>query len=339
VRNKRGMNEINILFCAAGRRVSLIRHFRQVLADLSLSGRILAGDASFRAPASFVADERVLLPRIDHPDYISLLLGICREHRVKLLISLIDTDLILLSQNVERFSEIGVRLLVSSEATNFICADKRNTYDFFRRNNIPTAKIYSPDEITGLTQDDFPIMIKPADGSSGVGVTRIDSQEQLEFFSDYIKNSLVQEFVSGQEFTVDVYVDFEGAIRCVVPRRRIEVRAGEVSKAITVKDEALITEARRVVESLPHAVGCITVQVFREVDGQLKFIEINPRFGGGFPLSIRAGADFPRWIVQELCGMESTATMSDWQDNLAMLRYDDEIFVTGDMISEEMPGI
>ncbi len=324
------MDTINILFCSAGRRVSLLRHFRKALDGLQLHGKIIAADAASTAPASQVADEKILVPSIDESEYIPALLDICRQHEVRLLISLVDTDLVLLSQHRQSFDAVDVKLLVCDTATNEICADKFKTHHFFSENQIPTVKFYRDSD--AVSEEDFPLLIKPSGGSAGIGVTRIQDREELSFFRNHVKQPIIQELIQGEEFTLDVYADFYGKVQCVVPRQRLEVRAGEVSKAVTVKDTQMMEQAKSVVEALPHAIGCITVQCFRQVDGDLKFIEINPRFGGGFPLSFHAGADFPNWILQELSGLTSDAAMSDWRDDLAMLRYDDEIIVPGEEI-------
>ena len=320
---------MNLLFSAAGRRVSLLRHFRKTLDALNIQGEIIAADIGNSAPASYVADRRVIIPRASDPSYIPRLLELCTTHNVRMLTSLIDTDLQLLSRHKNDFEDIGTKLLLCSEATNEICGDKHKTAEFFQANNIPTPYVYTKVEAETLSSDEFPILIKPFDGSSGVGVTKINSVEELQFFSNYIKNAMIQEFIEGDEYTIDVYVDFHGKIRCAVPRKRLEIRGGEVSKGITVKNEFIMSAACSVVKSLPGAVGCVTVQCFQQSDGSLKFIEINPRFGGGFPLSIHAKADFPKWIVQELSTGSCDANMSNWTDDVVMLRYDDEIIISG----------
>ena len=139
---------------------------------------------------------------------------------------------------------------------------------------------------------------------------------------------MVQEFIEGQEYTVDVLVDFDGRVRCVVPRLRMEVRTGEVSKAQTVRCPEVIEQSKRLVETLGAGPGIITIQCFLTTDGNIKFIEINPRFGGGVPLSIRAGADFPRWILQLWLGDSPRIRQDVWQDGLVMLRYDDAIWMS-----------
>ena len=320
------------MFAAAGRRVSLLRSFRSAMDTLGLDGRIYAGDAGLSAPASFVADESIQLPRVDAPDYVSGLLAVCGERQIDLLISLIDTDLSLLSQHRQDFANRDITLLVCSEATNDICFNKLSSYKFFVANGINTPRVFSGAEIDAITADNLPLMVKPWDGSCSIGVNVAHTLEELAFFSAHTSNAMFQELLEGDEYTCDAYVDFSGTVRCVVPRKRLETRAGEVSKGLTVHDPAIVAAVTDCVQKLPHAIGCITVQCFKQPDGSISFIEINPRFGGGHPLAIHAGADFPKWILQELTTGECDASFDCWQDDLAMLRFDDEIIVPGSEI-------
>ena len=150
---------------------------------------------------------------------------------------------------------------------------------------------------------------------------------ELRFYARRIPNALCQEFMEGTEYTCDAYIDFDLKVRCVVPRRRLEVRAGEVSKGQVVKDLEIMDQAKRVVELLGAGPGVITLQLFVARDGRIRFTEINPRFGGGAPLSIQAGADFPRWILQELMGERPQIGFDDFTDGLLMLRYDAEVWL------------
>ncbi|MDR3572612.1 MAG: ATP-grasp domain-containing protein [Anaerolineaceae bacterium] len=326
------MEEFNILFTSAGRRVSLIQHFRQALYSLQVPGRIITADKQKNAPAFLLGDIRKLVPSVTDLNYLEELMGICRDYGVRLLIPLIDTELNLLATYQEDFAAMGVTVLVSSPEANRICFDKRNTYQFFKSIGMGTAAIYDPEALLRDSETKYPLFLKPADGSCSIGATKINNARELEFFKNYIPNCIVQEYLSGNEFTLDVLADFQGRVRTVVPRLRLETRAGEISKGITVKDAAIIAAGKEVVDSLPGAVGCITVQCFKTPDGDIKFTEINPRFGGGIPLSIKAGADFPRWIIEMLRGNDPQIGLDDWQEDLVMLRYDDELFVTKDEI-------
>lgn len=324
---------MNILFTSAGRRVSLLRSFRNALKELNVEGNIFSADAGLSAPASFVSDKNFKVPRADSKDYIPYLIKICKENDIKLLISLIDTDLGLLSENKELFKSFGTKVLVCDKATNDICFDKKNSYTFFKNNNIKTAEILNESQISKLDEDDFPLIVKPWDGSCSVGVNIVRDFEQLSFYKKRTKNAIVQRLIVGEEYTCDAYVDFYGKVRCVVPRKRLETRAGEVSKGLTVRDPEIINVVIDCVNKLPHAIGCMTVQCFKQDhNNEIVFVEINPRFGGGHPLSIHAGANFPKWIIQEMLYGSCDANFDDWIDDLAMLRFDDEIIVPGEKI-------
>jgi len=181
----------------------------------------------------------------------------------------------------------------------------------------------------------FPLFMKPRFGSAAVGNYKIFDRDDLVTLARRVPEPIVQEFVDGVEHTLDVYCGFDGVPRCVVPRRRLEVRTGEVSKALTIKDPTIMEVGRRVAEALGGCRGVVTVQCMVTRDrrhgdvGRVRVIEINPRFGGGAPLAIRAGADFPRWILEEHLGRHPRIRFDGFRDKLAMLRYDQSVFVSG----------
>jgi len=319
-------NDINILFTSSGRRVSLIDLFRETYKLHNLQGTIVTADLKPTAPTAFVSDKHYLVPRVTDPSYLEELLRICREENIRLVVPLIDTELELLSENRRIFEERGITLLLSSLELVQIAADKNNTYRFFSEQGIPTPKVLNDEEMS-RGEYRFPLLIKPANGSSSQGVTKIRNEKELEFFREYIPNAIVQEYVTGEEYTIDVMVDFQGHIKTIVPRLRIETRAGEVSKGVTRKDRTVISAAEHVVKALPGPVGCITLQCFKQSDGRIVFIEMNPRFGGGIPLSIAAGANFPLWSIQLVQGASFKDEPDyEWSDRLTMIRYDEAIF-------------
>jgi carbamoyl-phosphate synthase large subunit len=322
----------NILFTSAGRRVSLIRYFREALTNLGLTGHIVATDMNKAAAALHVSDSYEEVPPVVDSGYISRLMDICLKYDIRLVIPLIDTELLLLAIHKREFQKMGATFLVSSIRANEICSDKRKTYAFFKKIGIETPEIFNYADMLKAGPSAYPVLLKPKNGSASIGVTKIRDKRELAFFKARIRNSIIQEFVTGEEYTLDILADLHGKVRSVVPRLRIETRAGEVSKGMTVKNQAIIALGKKVVESLPGAFGCITVQCFLTSNGNVKFIEINPRFGGGFPLAYKAGANFPRWIIEMLLGKNSDISIDGWQDGLVMLRYDEGIFITREMI-------
>jgi len=324
---------INILFEASGRRVSLVRQFMAALQELGLEGRALTADNSASAPAHYAGDGRIIAPLCTDTDYIPWLLEVCRREGVRLLVPLIDTVLPVLAQHRQAFAAAGTKLLTSDPATIRIGQNKVATHGFFRAHGFRTPRLFTPEEVEAFTKADLPVFVKPPEGSASIGAARIDTLEQLRFHRQEAPDLLVLEFVRGQEFTIDVYVDFTGEPRCAVPRKRLEVRAGEVSKAMTVRDEAIIVQSMEAARKLPGAIGVITLQCLKTPAGDIVFIEMNPRFGGGYPLSWHAGAKYPKWILEELIGREPNhAAGRCWKDNLCMLRYDDEIIIDGALL-------
>jgi carbamoyl-phosphate synthase large subunit len=319
--------QFNILLSSAGRRVGLLRLFKAALEDIGLSGSVVATDTSPLAAAWQEADRRFLVPRCEAPDYIDCLIEICLKNDVKVVVPTIDTELPILAAHREHFAQHGVTVLVSSKETIAIAADKALTHQWLVANGFPTVRQATVGEALASPQAwPLPLIAKPKYGSSSVGLVRVRDWvllEQLRGEPDYI----VESIAGGDEHTVDVLINRAGEVVCAVPRRRIEVRGGEVSKGVTVRNEAIQEIAVRLARTLPGAYGVINIQLFHGTDGSINVLEINARFGGGFPLSAQAGANYPRWILEDLCGLETTVRPHAWKAGLTMLRYDAEVFV------------
>lgn len=309
----------------------MLNSFRKAARGLKINASFFGTDTSELSSAIQLCDKGFLVKPITHAGYIRQLLSIVKNDRVKLLVPTVDLDLKLLAQNKSRFAALGCCVLVSAPEVVDICQDKRKTYRFLVRNHFDTPLTMSvrsalTKQIPG-TKLNFPCFLKPWDGYASRGNAVVKNREELLFFAKRIPNAICQEFVEGAEHTCDVYVDFNMKVRCVVPRRRIEVRAGEVSKSQVIKHSHIMNESVRLVETLGAGPGVITLQLFLISDDKIKFIEINPRFGGGVPLSIEAGANFPKWILQELLGRKLNIRIDGFTDKLIMLRYDSEVWL------------
>jgi len=320
-------NNLNILFTCIGRRVSLLESFRKAAGDLNLKARFFGTDTTELSPALQLCDKKFLVKPITHFGYIKQLLSIVKTNKVKLIVPTIDPDLKLLAENNSKFAAMNCRVLVSPEEVINICQDKRKTYRFLNKNCFDTADTMSISTALSKKKLNWPCFLKPWDGSAGKGSVIVNNRKELLFYSKKTPNVICQEFVKGTEYTCDIYLDFDMKVRCVVPRKRIEVRAGEVSKGQIVKNSYIMDRAAKVIETLGAGPGVITLQLFLTGKNKIKFIEINPRFGGGAPLSIKAGANFPKWILQELVGKKTKIKFDGFSDNIVMLRYDSEVWI------------
>jgi len=325
-RRPRGCQRIVLAFTCIGRRVSLLNAFRDAADRLGVGLRVVGTDVTADSAALQCCDHKALVHRVDDPRYLPDLLGLVRKHRIELLIPTVDLDLKLLARHRPAFEELGCRVLISAPKVIDLCQDKRRTCRFLESHGFATPRTQTLREALARRQR-YPLFLKPWDGAAARGNVIVRNRRELEVCGRRLKRCLVQEFVDGPEFTCDVYVDSAMQVRCVVPRRRLEVRGGEVSKSRVVKDRAMMELTGRLVEALGAGPGVITVQLIQDRRGRDVFIEINPRFGGGVPLSIRAGADFPAWILAEHLGRRPRIRHDGFRDGLTMLRYDAEVWV------------
>lgn len=315
----------NILISSAGKRVSLVQEFQAELKSVFPQGKVFTTELNPEmSPAAQISDGCFRVPRVTAPDYLDELFRICTENGVRVVVPTIDTELLVLARAKKRFAEAGIFLLVSDENFVATCRDKRNTGAFFAAHGI---RVPAPVDKTAPT---FPFFAKPYDGSLSKDLYVVRSREELTpeilnhpklMFMEYIDKCIYS------EYTVDMYFGRDNCIKAVVPRERIEIRAGEINKGRTRKNRLAEVLRERFAE-LHGVLGCICAQFFlNEKTGDIVGIEINPRFGGGYPLSYGAGANFPRNIVREYLLGERIEFSDTWSDNTLMLRYDAEIIV------------
>jgi carbamoyl-phosphate synthase large subunit len=316
---------MNILITSAGRRVSLTRAFRKELKECYPFGKLLTADMNpVLAPACHISDGYFSVPAATDQMYIKTLIELCNRESIKLIIPTIDTELSVLAENIDCLRDNGIEPVISDISVIKMCCDKRETLKYFDSINFQrTSEI-------DLDNPHFPIFAKPYDGNSGKGVHFIENQSQLNEIMDLKNKLLFQEYYGIENFkevTIDLYFDKNYSLKCAVPRERIEVRSGEVSKGVTRKDELYDLICSKF-SNCKGFRGCVTLQVFinretNEVFGS----EINPRFGGGYPLSYHAKANYPKMIISEYLMNEDISFFENWEPNLLMLRYDNEIFV------------
>lgn len=317
----------NILITSAGRRVSLVRAFQKELRKIDEKAKVFTVDLDpGLSSACQISDGHKNVPPVSAADYIETLLAICRDWDIKLIIPTIDTELQILSENKDLFIKEGIFPVVSSKTFVDACRDKRIINRFFRGHGIEVPVAIDK------TNPVFPLFVKPYDGSLSRDIFLIRNEAELK--GDHLKNPklMFMEYIDPaehDEYTVDCYYNRKHELCCVVPRKRIVVRAGEINKGVTHKNElvAFLKEKLPVIEG---AIGCLTMQFFLHVHTRrIIGIEINPRFGGGYPLSYLAGANYPKYLMEEYLLKGEISYFEGWEDHLLMLRYDDEVLVHG----------
>jgi len=318
----------NVLLTSAGRRVSLLGTFRKELQQRIPEGLVFAADLNPDLSAACQAADRAFsVPRVTDESYPDALLQICIENSIGLVVPTIDTELRVLSEHRERFADKGIHLIVSDPGVIADCRDKRRTAELFGRQGLGSPEIFSHDSLQ------FPCFAKPYDGSCSVDIHFLPNEAAVtQDIRDHPTMMFMEyrDLADHDEVTMDLYFDRSHQLRCIVPRLRLEVRSGEVCKAVT-RDAPYLEQIQTAFAEIPGARGCLTLQVFvdRRTDGGVYGIEINPRFGGGYPLSYLAGANFPGWLIDEYLFDRRVAFYDDWERDLLMLRYDDEVISRG----------
>jgi carbamoyl-phosphate synthase large subunit len=319
------VDSITALVSSGGRRVELIRCFKSDGARLGLKIRTVATDAKKTLSAACqAADVSREVPRCSAGNFIEVMLEICAAEKVTLLVPTIDTELEVLSRHAADFARIGTRVVVSSPEVVAMARDKMETIKFLDRAGVNTPRSLGlrdyredPSQLKG------PLIAKPKGGSSSIGIVR--GTGAADFAGLPEADYLVQELWSGREYTVNLFFDQQGALRCTIPHLRLEVRGGEVSKGRTERVPQLVAAAGKIARALPGARGPLCFQAILTESGDYAVFEINARFGGGYPLAHQAGARFSQWLLEEVAGRPLSAN-DNWREGVTMLRYDAAVF-------------
>lgn len=309
---------MNVLLTSAGRRSYLVRYFKNALAG---RGRVLAANSA-DCPSFHVADGFVVTPLIYSDDYIPFLLDYCRREGVGLLIPLFDVDIPVLARKANLFESIGVRVVSPSPTVANICNDKLSTFSA-----LSAASILTPLTVTALDdalvllengEISFPLVVKPRWGMGSIGLHIVYNERELraacalvegEVFRSYLKyesstgegsSYIIQEMVNGDEYGLDVMCDLDSTFRGVSVKRKLAMRSGETDEAVVVDDQELVALGERMASAFPHP-GNMDVDVIMSERGPV-VLEMNARFGGGYPFSHIAGVDLPAAIVEWALG-------------------------------------
>lgn len=309
---------MNILFTCAGRRTYLLKYFKQ---NMSLEDKIVATDMQLSSPALQAADVKLQVPAVYDPKYIDDTIDICKEYKIDAVLCLNDLELPILAENKAKFEKLGVKVIVSDPNVIDICFDKYKTAQWVESIGLNAPKTYvtlaSAKEALSKGEIAFPLFMKPRWGSGSIGLETIEDMEELEIYYHIlmkrIKKSIlatasvgeeyimVQEKLTGEEFGLDVMNDLNGNTVGVSVKKKLAMRAGETDKALTV-DLPEVREMGAIIgRNLKH-IGNLDVDIMQRANGDYCVLELNPRFGGGFPFSYEAGVNLPGAIIQWLKG-------------------------------------
>jgi carbamoyl-phosphate synthase large subunit len=321
-----------VLFTCAGQRVDIVTAFKRA------GARTVAADVNRLAPALYHADAHAFVPRVDDPDYVPTLRALVHEHEIALVVPLTDLDHAVLSRAKD---ELGALVLLPEPEIVEALADKWLAHLLFVERGIGSPDTWLPADVP----DDvaFPVLVKARRGFGSRGIYRCKDRRELEFFLGYTnEDSMVQASCRGEEFSIDLFCDLESRCLNAVPRTMIESKGGESIKGMTIADAELVEVGRFVSETV-GLVGPANVQCFREPDGTHRVTDINPRFGGAFPLPTAAGSRYPELALELAAGERPEPRLGDYRAGLYMTRFFSELVLSAgpdgtlEPFAEELP--
>lgn len=314
---------MNILVLSCGTRNKIVQYFRENLKGI---GRVIATDCSEWAPALYEADAHYIVPRMSEEGYIDVILDICKKEDIKAVLSLIDPELSLLAENVQRFNEVGTTVIGSDYDLCEMSLDKYLMYQWLCEKGYLCAKSYmDKDEFyADLEKGEarFPVFVKPARGSASMSISKVYDKETVEFLFAREEGLMIQEFLDGQEIGADVYIDMvSGEVVSIFTKKKLKMRAGETDKAVSFKDEELFALVEKLAKESGFK-GQIDVDIF-DVGGRYYISEVNPRFGGGYPHAYESGANHMKLIINNLAGNANEKQIGAYRDGTIMMKYNE----------------
>lgn len=314
---------MNILILSAGTRNKVVQYFKKTVGN---QGRIIATDCSNLAPAVYEADAFYLVPRITAPDYLDRVLTICKKEKIDGVFSLIDPELSLLAKEKEKFLRIGTTPIISPYELVETCFDKYKMFELLQNMNIPTGMCYLDKEVFYAEKErgkiQYPVFVKPVKGSASLNINKVTCDEELEVLYASYDDLMIQEFMNGQEYGADVYIDMiSGKCTSVFIKKKIKMRAGETDKSVSVKIPMLFEMIQKFVEKCGFC-GMIDIDIF-EIGGIFYVSEVNPRFGGGYPHAYECGVDMPMQVLNNLAGRENPVTIGEYKEGICMMKYNE----------------
>lgn len=315
---------MNLLLLSSGTRNKIVQYFKRTLKE---KGTIICTDMSKVAPSIYEADKFYIVPKITAPEYIDVILKICKEEKIDAALSLIDPELSLLAKNKEKFAAIGTQIIGSSYELCELSLDKFKMYNWLVKHGYKCAKSYVNKESFFADVEKnkirYPVFVKPVKGSASISVSKVYNRETVEFLFSQNEGLMIQEFLNGQEIGADVYIDLiSKEVVSIFTKKKMLMRAGETDKSVSFKEKELFELINKFVSDAGY-VGQIDIDIF-QVNGEYYISEVNPRFGGGYPHAYESGADHMTYIVNNLEGRINKSVIGEnYNEGIYMMKYNE----------------
>lgn len=328
---------MNLLILSPGRRVEIVEYFKETFH--AVGRKVYTLDMSPYAPALYSGDEYFCVEKDFNnlKAYIDKILDICKIKEVSSVLTLIDPELVLLSDYKESFESQGVKLILCD--LDFIkqTFDKFSFYCTYKDTIKLVETVGSYDDAMAKINEGswhYPLFAKLRNGSASIGIQKISSPTE---WGGVKTNPLyiIQPFIDGDEYGVDAYFDMiSGQLVSVFIKKKLAMRAGETDKAVSIKSDAILEEIKKVA-NIKGLYGPIDLDVFVSKSGEVFINEINPRFGGGHPHAHGCGVNFMQLILNNLKGNVNQPLYNNYEEGITMLKYNGLLFLDKDCITSQ----
>ena len=314
---------MNILLLAVGTRNKIVQYFKRAWSG---TGQVIATDSNILAPAIYEADRYYIVPPITAPDYLDVILNICKKEKITGLLSLIDPELSLLAEHEETFRSVGATVIGSPFELCEMSLDKMQMYHWLKKHHYLCAKSWDDPEAfyqdAAAQKATYPVIVKPVQGSASLNLSKANDWETVRLLTSHQDHMMVQEYLDGQEIGADVYIDLiSGEVVSIFTKKKIKMRAGETDKAVSFKENSLFELIEKFVKEASFR-GQIDIDLF-EKNGEYYISEVNPRFGGGYPHAYEAGCDHIQLIRNNLQGKVNEKRIGEYDENVYMMKYNE----------------
>lgn len=332
-----GKPQIRVLITGSGTVTcqSFIKAMRQ---QDELDPYIVTTDPNPQSAGRYFSNAFYEIPLAKSPDFLPVLTDIIRKERIQLLIPIVDYEFDKIAASVEDFEKLGCKTAISSADSIAKANEKEKTFRFFCDIGIDTPQTWLPSELPDPASLTYPLFIKPRTGRASLDTHKVTNAEELKYYLGLVDDAVVQEYIDGREYTIDVLSDFDCRVIGVVPRERLETKVGISYKGITIDDPKMVENAAFIAEKL-KIVGHCNMQLFIDTKGKYWFFEINPRYSGTLALTTASGLNSPLLLCKIVLGHDVKPIIGQYEKNLLMLRYWEEVFVHSDGTVLEIPKL
>lgn len=319
------MTGMKILILSCGTRCKLVEYFKDRKNGFD---KVVVTDCNEYAPALYVSDCFYIVSRMNAPTYLDEIYDICIKEQINVILPLQEEELLLMAKNRYRFERKNILVAISDYEKIKLCKDKYELYQYLNKQNIPTIETFLAEDILKERKEKVELFVKPRCGAGSVGAMKVKTRTLLEALVKESKDELVaQPYIEGKEYGVDVYVDFQsGDIIAMFCKEKLRMRAGETEKSISVNVPQIFEIVGETIAKMKLK-GALDMDIL-ENNGKFYILEINPRFGGGYPHAYACGINFPKMLAINAQGEINHKVDEEYPENLVALKFSDIITVT-----------